>query len=720
MKAVFRADASNRMGIGHLIRCLTLAEALRNRGIETRFICRAHLGNLVESLQRQAMPVTVLPASVQAPEMNSEEYATWLGVTQAEDAEQTIEALHGDRPDWLVVDHYGLDADWEQRLRPYTAKLMVIDDLANSRHDCDLLLNQNYSDGGENRYRELVSENCRLLLGPRYALLRPEYAAYRRTLLQKDGVVRRVLVFFGGSDPHNMTRLALEGLSAPEFQHLEVDVVVGANNAHRIALEEQVLARPLTNLYGPRPHMADLMAHADLAIGAGGGTTWERMCLGLPSIVVSIADNQWPACEALAQAELIQYIGSFRDARTTDLVNALKGWIGNRERLLACSTQNQLLVDGLGALRLAEVLHQTPANKLRLRPACPDDVGLYFNWANDPEVSRQAIHSEPISWKGHQEWFANKLTDSQSRLFILLARTLPVGQIRFDRQGDEAQIDYSLDALVCARGWGAQLVAMGNALIQQSEPIRIRAEVKAENHSSCAVFMRLGFDQAESAKKGGTCLSISILSDRISWLNDYLPELVLDWLNLGHRVLWVHDKQDLRPGDFCFYLSCGQIIPAGILSQYRHNLVVHESDLPKGKGWSPLSWQILEGKNKIPVTLFEAAMKVDSGRIYVQEWLEFEGHELIDELRTAQAGATRNLCKRFVSEYPGILTKAHEQVGEESFYPRRKRADSRLNTNQSIVGQFTLLRIVDNERYPAFFENEGHEYMITIRKIHQH
>jgi len=503
MKVVFRADASNRMGVGHLMRCLTLAEVLRGRGCDTRFICRAHPGNLVELLQRQAMPVTVLSAPSEVPNVNAEDYASWLGVTQAEDAEQTIEALHGDRPDWLVVDHYGLDAYWEQRLRPYFVKLMVIDDLANRRHDCDLVLNQNYSDAGEGRYRGLVSENCRLLLGPRYALMKEEYATYRRTLPPRDGVVRRVLVFFGGSDPHNMTGLALEALSAPEFQYLEVDVVVGANNSHRAVLAEQAAARPRTILYGSRPHLADLMAPADLAVGAGGGTTWERMCLGLPSLVVSIADNQRPACEALSRAELIQYAGSFKDVRSTDLVEALKRSIGSRERLVMCSTQSQLLVDGLGALRVAEALYQTPADELRLRPACPNDVGLYFNWANEPEVRRQAIHSEPILWKGHQAWFASKLADPQSRLFVLLAGALPVGQIRFDRQGEEAQIDYSLDVLVRQRGWGTQLVAMGIALFRQSDPVRIRAEVKAENLSSRAVFARLGFNQAASAQGEG-------------------------------------------------------------------------------------------------------------------------------------------------------------------------------------------------------------------------
>lgn len=190
----------------------------------------------------------------------------------------------------------------------------------------------------------------------------------------------------------------------------------------------------------------------------------------------------------------------------------------------------------------------------------------------------------------------------------------------------------------------------------------------------------------------------------------------MDWLIAGHRVLWVHDKHELRPGDFCFYLSCGQIVHTNILSQFRHNLVVHESELPSGKGWSPLTWQILEGKNRIPVTLFEAAEKVDSGVIYAQEWMEFEGHELIDELRKTQANATLKLCKRFVENYSQILDEAREQDGEESFYPRRLEAGSELDPMQSIEAQFDLLRVVDNQQYTAFFENLGHRYYLKIEK----
>jgi methionyl-tRNA formyltransferase len=149
---------------------------------------------------------------------------------------------------------------------------------------------------------------------------------------------------------------------------------------------------------------------------------------------------------------------------------------------------------------------------------------------------------------------------------------------------------------------------------------------------------------------------------------------------------------------------------------FKHNLVVHESDLPLGKGWSPLTWQILEGKNRIPVTMIEAEKKVDSGVIYAQEWMEFQSHELVEELRAAQAEATIRLCKKFVREYPGIVDSAREQKGEESFYSKRKPEDSRLDPDKSIREQFNLLRVVDNEKYPAFFDMHGQRYLLKIKK----
>ncbi|MFA6901897.1 MAG: UDP-2,4-diacetamido-2,4,6-trideoxy-beta-L-altropyranose hydrolase [Gallionellaceae bacterium] len=498
MKVVFRVDASTRMGIGHLMRCLTLAESLRERGGQLRFICREHTGNLIALLQQKAMPVTVLPAPAVNDTTTSEDYAAWLGVTQAEDAEQTIEALNGEKPDWLVVDHYGLDVEWERGLRPHVSNLLVIDDLANRRHDCDVLLDQNYAVKSEQRYAGLVSDTCRMLLWPRYALLRPEYRAYRRTLGARDGHVKRALVFFGGTDPQNVTGMTLEALSHPELKHLEVDVVVGANNPHRMSIEQQVLHRPHTTQHESRPHLADLMAQADIALGAGGATTWERMCLGLPTVLVAIAENQSPAAEALAANHLIIYAGKTSAVSAENLSKEIVALISNASRLAALCEQNELMVDGYGALRISEVMLPTDIADIRLRVACQEDVVTYFNWANDPEVRKNAIHTAPIPWLTHKEWFAKRLKDPCSHMYVMEAAGLPVGQIRFEREGNEARIDYSLDALVRGRGWGERLVSLGLAQMQQTEHIRLLAEVKAGNEASRSVFLRLGFTMSKN------------------------------------------------------------------------------------------------------------------------------------------------------------------------------------------------------------------------------
>lgn len=210
-----------------------------------------------------------------------------------------------------------------------------------------------------------------------------------------------------------------------------------------------------------------------------------------------------------------------------------------------------------------------------------------------------------------------------------------------------------------------------------------------------------------------------ILSDANSWINSTVDDLVTDLSEQGHEVAWHHELNDVQDGDFLFCLSFGQLVLATMRSKFQHTLVVHESDLPQGKGWSPLTWQILEERNRIPVTLFEAAEDVDSGPIYAQRWLEFEGHELIDELREGQVKATVDLCRWFVDDYPNSANEAAEQKGEESFYARRRPRDSELDANKSLAEQFNLLRIVDNERYPAWFEINNRLFRLVIEKNEQ-
>lgn len=209
---------------------------------------------------------------------------------------------------------------------------------------------------------------------------------------------------------------------------------------------------------------------------------------------------------------------------------------------------------------------------------------------------------------------------------------------------------------------------------------------------------------------------ITILSDSDSWINAYIPELVRELEKEGHRVIIVHNVDEISRGDFVFYLGCGQIVPDSILKRNRHNLVVHESDLPKGKGWSPLTWQILKGKNEVPVCLLEAVEPVDSGKIYLRYTMKFNGTELVGELRKAQADTSIRMCLRFVREYPVIADKSVKQDGESTFYRRRSKEDSRLDLDKTIREQFNLLRVVDNEKYPAFIEFLGNRYIVKIEK----
>lgn len=149
---------------------------------------------------------------------------------------------------------------------------------------------------------------------------------------------------------------------------------------------------------------------------------------------------------------------------------------------------------------------------------------------------------------------------------------------------------------------------------------------------------------------------------------------------------WGHKVESVPGGDLCFYLSCGQLASPEVLSRFEHNLVVHESELPLGRGWSPLSWQILEGKSSIAVTLFEAQPHVDSGEIYAQRWLHFDGTELVNDLRSAQAAATVNLCLEFVRGYPQTATQGRPQAGPETRYPRRTQTDSALDIHVPLDG----------------------------------
>jgi UDP-2,4-diacetamido-2,4,6-trideoxy-beta-L-altropyranose hydrolase len=356
MEVVFRVDASSRIGTGHVMRCLNLARGLQSKSAKTRFVCREQTGHLVPWLEEHGVVVSPLPAIADRAVELDAGHAGWLGTTQEEDALQTVNALAGSRPDWMVVDHYGIGREWERRLRPSVGRLMAIDDLTDRAHDCDLLLNQNFYGRHKDAYADLVPAKSTLLMGPRYALIAPEYSVLRAAMRKRDGRVRRILVFFGGSDPANATELALTGLSESTLRDVAVDVVIGSNYPHRQRLEAQLSRWPNAVVHRTLPHLANLMARADLALGAGGITTWERMCLGLPAIVVSIAENQRASCEELFRADAIEYLGDIGTVSAGDVQRAIERLASSADRLTMLTDRGRAMVDGLGVSRVIEAL----------------------------------------------------------------------------------------------------------------------------------------------------------------------------------------------------------------------------------------------------------------------------------------------------------------------------------------------------------------------------
>ena len=479
MRVVFRVDSSGEIGSGHLSRCINLAEELRSRGSDVTFVCRDLDGAGISSLEEKLFRTVLLPRSTEV-------------ILQSVDASEFIASFVGARPDWVVLDNYSLSSEWETAVRPFVEKIAVIEDLADRHHDCDLLIDQNYSDRTVETFKPQVPETCKFLIGPKYAMLNSVFAKIREVSVAPRTELKRVLVFCGGSDPKNLTKTVLDALSGDEFSDLAVDVVIGAQN--------QNFKPGSTNQYGSNiqfhksgDDFAKIMSKSDLAIGAGGTTTWERMCLGLPSIIVSIAENQVPTCEKLAREGFIRYLGPQSEVSNESVAGAVREFLKTPSELSAVSFNSQIVVDGKGCMRVAEAMCPTSEDELKVRLATKHDCIDYFNWANDSQVRENSLDSADIEWTGHQKWFTEKINSESTEMYVLEASGLPVGQIRFELVDETAEINYSLDELVRGRGWAATAVevAIKDFRIQNSH--LLKAQVKKANVRSRSVFRTLGF-----------------------------------------------------------------------------------------------------------------------------------------------------------------------------------------------------------------------------------
>jgi len=369
MKVVFRVDASPRIGSGHLMRCITLARELSNRGDAVTFVTRQHAGHMAERIEEWGFRVLRLappdePEGAEARRVDPDHHSAWLGVGQEEDAMEVLRVLDGEGDiDWVIADHYSLGVRWESALRERAGAIAVFDDLADRRHDVDLLVDQT-AGRRPHEYRALVPRHSRLLLGPMYAPLRPEFARLREEALARRRQRRqsqRLLVMMGGFDPDDATSVVLEGLAEATLpKGTRVEVVMGADapGLHRVRALAAEVPWP-TTVASSVTDVAERMAAADLAIGAAGTTSWERCCLGLPSVVMTIAANQSRIAAELAEAGAAIRLGDLRDnrGRPERIGYEVAGLLADSGRLARMSEAAAGVVDGLGAQRLARALH---------------------------------------------------------------------------------------------------------------------------------------------------------------------------------------------------------------------------------------------------------------------------------------------------------------------------------------------------------------------------
>lgn len=515
-RILIRCDASFSIGSGHVMRCRTLARELQRRGASITFLCRQQPGDLIPLL-KQEFEVLSLPRQALAcsEDLRGRSlYEAWLGCSQGEDADQCMTLVSKAKINsiaWLVVDHYGIDAIWEDRLLTCLAgsqppRLLVIDDLADRPHRADLLLDQNFfGDTAEQRYPSLIPPDCRQLLGPHYALLGPEYSQLHPLVPQRSEL-RRVLVFFGGVDHLNLTSCALEALSLPQLEHLAVDVVLGQQSPHRHTVAEWAHHRPSTTLHSVLPSLAGLIARADVGIGAGGSTTWERACLGLPSLAVAMADNQRPSLQWLERAGHLTMIGTASSLTCQQIGRPLLARSAGEFPAAA----GHGLTDGWGSARLATAM-LGQFGSIRLRQAAAADEDLLLRWANDPQVRANSFSPEPIAPEEHSRWFRASLANPH-RIMLIACDALgcPLGQIRFDRKpvsdsemDEGVVISFSLDRAARGHGLGPQLLRHGLKAIQQcwGEAVELVAEVLSSNQASHSCFMRAGFSPDPSGKR---------------------------------------------------------------------------------------------------------------------------------------------------------------------------------------------------------------------------
>mgnify|MGYP006412531751 CR=1 FL=1 len=348
MKVFIRVDASLKMGTGHVMRCLTLAHVLKESNMQVNFICRKHDGNLIDKIRINGFNVFELKPPIGRQYGTKFTYLHWLEVTQKQDAVDCIAVVSKIKADLIIVDHYGIGEEWHRYLKEYCNKLMVIDDLADRKFICDILLNQNLGIK-QKAYKNKVPSDCCLLLGSDYALLRSEFLRLRDQALykrRKISTINNVLISMGGNDPKNITYDILQKIE----NDINITVVLGLGSPHIEMIKEYAAYKNIKIIVDAN-NMAELMLASDLAIGAGGSTSWERCCLGLPTVLLILAENQQKIGDNLARIGAVIAL-KYDNIAKDSVKDAMTILMKNKNKYTRMCNISAKICDGKGAKRV--------------------------------------------------------------------------------------------------------------------------------------------------------------------------------------------------------------------------------------------------------------------------------------------------------------------------------------------------------------------------------
>jgi len=513
---IIRADASIEIGTGHLMRCLALAQAWQDAGGHAVFVRTMESPVQEARLESEGMEVVHLTA-----ESGS-----------ADDGSQTATFARKMGASWVVVDGYHFGADYQQIIKDSDLYLLFIDDIGHADHyHADIVLNQNIH-ANEGLYVNRESYT-RLLLGTRYVLLRRGFFEWRGWKREIPEVACKVLVTLGGSDPDNVTLKVINALKKTCISDLDVRIVVGPSNPNTETLQDALLcACPVESqeaIHTGAPcsmrilqnvmDMADPMAWADIAISAGGITSWELAFMGVPSLVMSMAENQRSVAEQLHGLRAAVYLGWYENLSIIEMMQELNKLRTKPEVRREMARSGQGIVDGAGANRILMHLFR---KMIRLRPVQEEDCRLIWEWANDPDVRAVSFTSEPIAWDNHVKWFRSRLNDPSCIFYISnTSEGVPIGQIRFDLEGEEGVVSISIDSNHRGDGYGSAMISLASEKVFEVSNISvIHAYVKKGNDFSVRAFEKAGFKIEGIEEIYGTEAIRLILRNR---LRDELP-----------------------------------------------------------------------------------------------------------------------------------------------------------------------------------------------------